>query len=88
MVLTSYSSTTAALEIPFNLIVATPACECNRVGWDAPAAQTLVTTVKKDPADTLTIAHGTVNAASLEATPQIRACQGTCATTTSITAIV
>ena len=88
VVLTSYSSTTAALEIPFNLIVATPACECNRVGWDAPAAQTLVTTVKKDPADTLTIAHGTVNAASLEATPQIRACQGTCATTTSITAIV
>ena len=27
----------AVLEINFNLVVVTPACECNRVVWDAPA---------------------------------------------------
>jgi len=76
------------LEISFNVVVTTPACECNRVGWDAPAPQTFTTTVKKIPADTFTIAPGTVNAASLLATPQIRSCQGTCSTTTSILSVV
>ena len=85
--LTLYSSI-AAFNIPFNVNVVTPPCECSRIVWDAPALQTLTTTVKKTPADTLTISHGTVNAASLLATPQIRACQGTCSTTTSIKSIV
>ena len=76
------------LEINFNVVVVTPACQCALVGWTAPAVQTLTTTVKKIPADTLTISHGTVDAASLLLTPQIRACQGTCSTTTTISAIV
>ena len=38
VVLTSYTATTAALEINFNVVVSTPACECALVGWDAPAA--------------------------------------------------
>lgn len=80
--------TSITLDINFNVVVVTPACECNRVEWDAPSSQTLTTTVKKNPADTLTISHGTVNADSLLATPQIRACQGTCSTTTTIAAIV
>lgn len=66
--LTNYPSH-AGLEINFNVVVVTPACECNRVEWDAPALQTLTTTVKKIPADTITINHGTVNADSLLATP-------------------
>lgn len=69
VVLSSYTGTTSPLEINFNVVVSTPACECNLVEWDAPAAQTLTTTVLKSPADTLTIGHGTVNAASLLATP-------------------
>jgi hypothetical protein len=88
VVLDDYSATTSVLEINFNVVVVTPACECNRVGWDAPADQVLTTTVKKDPADTITISHGSVNADSLLATPQIRACLGSCSTTTSISAIV
>lgn len=78
----------AGIELPFNVVVVTPACECNRVGWTAPDMQTLTTTVKKIPADTLTIAHGTVDPDSLLTTPQIRSCQGTCSTTTSISDIV
>lgn len=62
--LTLYPGVTG-LEIPFTVNIVTPVCECNRVGWDAPAVQTLTTTVKKIPGDTLTISHGTVNAASL-----------------------
>lgn len=69
VVLTSYSGTTSALDINFNVVVNTPACECNRVEWDAPAAQSLTTTVKLATPDTLTISHGTVNAASLLTTP-------------------
>lgn len=67
--LTEYTDSTSILEINFNVNVVTPACECNRVGWDAPAKQTLTTTVKKNPPDTLTISHGTVNADSLLTTP-------------------
>jgi len=85
--LTLYPSN-AGIELPFNVVVVTPACECNRVGWSAPVVQTLTTTVKKIPPDTLTISHGTVDPASLLTTPQIRSCQGTCSTTTSISAIV
>ena len=85
--LTLYPGVTG-LSIPFTVNIVTPACECNRVLWDAPSVQTLATTVKKTPADTLTISHGTVNAASLLTTPQIRACQGTCSSTTTISAIV
>jgi hypothetical protein len=85
--LTLYPSN-GGLSIPFNVNIATPACECNRVGWDPPADQTLTTTVKKIPSDTLTISHGSINAASLLATPQIRSCQGTCSTKTSIASIV
>ena len=48
----------------------------------------MTTTVKKNPADTITISHGTVNADSLLATPQIRSCQGTCSTTTTIISAV
>ena len=44
--LTSYSATTSILEINFNVVVNTPACECNRVGWDAPTLETVTTTVK------------------------------------------
>jgi hypothetical protein len=85
--LTLYSGR-PALEIAFNVVVTSPPCDCTRVGWDAPSAQTLTTTVKKSPADTLTISHGTVNAASLQASPQIRVCAGTCSVTTAISAIV
>ena len=73
MALTNYPSH-GGLEINFNVVVTTPTCECNRITWDAPTAQTLSTTVKKSPADTLTISHGSVNSASLLASPQIRAC--------------
>ena len=66
--LTLYPGVTG-LSIPFTVNIVTPACECNRVLWDAPSVQTLATTVKKTPADTLTISHGTVNAASLLTTP-------------------
>ena len=76
------------LEIAFNVNVVTPPCECSRVGWTAPSLQTLTTTVKKDPIATLTISHGTVDAASLLLTPQIRACSGTCSSTTAISAII
>lgn len=86
--LTEYTATTVILEINFTVVIVTPTCECARVGWDAPADQSLTTTVKKNPADTITISHGTVNADSLLATPQIRSCLGTCSTTTTISAIV
>jgi len=76
------------LEINFNVVVTSPPCNCALVKWDAPTAQTLTTTVKKTPADTLTISHGTVNAASLQAEPAIRICNGICSSTTTIKAIV
>jgi len=78
----------AGLLIDFTVTVTSAVCECNRITYDPPAAQTLTTTVKLIPAATLTISHATQNAASKTAVPQTRKCGSTCGTTTVILSIV
>ncbi len=63
-------------------------CECNRITWDPPAAQTLTTTVKLIPSPIITVSHATMNAASMTAVPQTRKCGNTCSTLTQIKAVV
>lgn len=91
IVLTNYKGAPvnhAGIEIAFTVTVNSAVCECNRITWDPPAAQTLTTTVKKIPPATLTISHATMNEASKTAVPQTRKCGNSCLTSTSILSIV
>ena len=78
----------AAHETNFDVVISTPPCDCSLITYDIPSEQTLTTTVKIIPPDTLPISHATQNADSLIASPAIRACLGTCGTSTTIASIV
>ena len=57
------------ITIPFVVSVSSPPCECNRIVYDTPGAQTLTTTTKVIQSPSLVINHSTVNADSLIASP-------------------
>jgi hypothetical protein len=76
-----------ALVVDFTVVISSASCECNRIEWDAPTLQSITTTVRVIPALEVLISHGTVNADSLLASPQIRVCQGSCSTVTTISAV-
>ena len=80
----------------FVLTINKATCDCSLLNWINPAAQSLTTTVLKEVSDTITILHATVDAASKNTTPAIRACYRTdispvgpgCDETTAITSVV
>ena len=80
------------LEVDFTVEILTPVCDCTLLVWNPPSSQTESTSVKKIPSDTWTIAKSTVDAASKDASPKIRACYivggPSCDETTVITSMV
>jgi len=62
------------LEVPFTVTITPAVCDCTMLSWDAPAPQSLSTTVLVEPSATLTIVHANANAASKTLHPAIRKC--------------
>lgn len=67
-------NTYPTLTVNFDLVIQPAVCDCKLLNWTMPSPQSLITTVKKETSDTLTILHATVDAASKTTTPMIRAC--------------
>ena len=76
----------------FVVTILTPVCDCSLLVWQAPAAETFATTVKKIPSDVFTISKSTVVESSKAASPKIRACYiaggPSCDETTVITSLI
>ena len=81
-----------SLSKDFVVTIETPVCDCSLLEWQAPAAETFATTVKKIPSDVFTISKSTVIEASKSASPKIRACYisggPSCDETTVITSVI
>ena len=65
------------LEVPFTLTISPATCDCRLLDWIMPGPQSVITTVLKDPSDTLALVHPTVDATTKDTTPAIRACYRT-----------
>jgi hypothetical protein len=80
------------LEVTFRVTITPAICDCTMLTWDAPAPQSLSTTVLVEPSPTLTIVHATANAASKTLHPAIRKCyesgQTPCSETTALTSVI
>jgi len=83
------------LEIDFDLVIQPATCDCKLLNWIYPGAQSIITTVKKEVPDTLTINHAVVDETSKDTTPAIRACYRTdlgaapgCDEATAITQVI
>jgi GTP:adenosylcobinamide-phosphate guanylyltransferase len=76
----SLSQTTyPTLTVNFDLVIQPATCNCKLLNWVMPTTQSMVTTVKKEVPDTITILHPTVDASSKTTTPMIRSCYRTTA---------
>jgi len=83
------------LVIDFDLVIQAATCDCKLLNGIYPVNQSIITTVKKEVPDTLTILHATVDSSSYDTTPAIRACYRTdlgtppgCDETTTITQVI
>lgn len=89
------SATYPVLEIDFDLIIQPATCDCKLLDWIMPTSQSIITTVKKEVPDTLTINHPVVDETTKDTTPAIRACYRTdlgtppgCDETTTINQVI
>ena len=61
-------------ELDFDLVIQPATCDCKLLDWIYPSSQSIITTVKKEVPDTLTINHAVVDETTKDTTPAIRAC--------------
>jgi hypothetical protein len=79
---TDYSSDQSAIEVNFDIVVGTPACDCNLAPWDDGSLAT--TTVTVATSSSYTITAPSRNAGAYSANPAMRSCSANaCATTGS-----
>ena len=95
LVVSLADSTYPTLVVDFDLTISPATCDCKLLNWIYPTNQSIITTVKKEVPDTLTILHATVDSSSYDTTPAIRACYRTdlgtppgCDETTAITQVI
>ena len=95
LVVSLSQNTYPTLVVNFYLVIQPADCDCTLLNWVMPQPQSLITTVKKEVSDTLTILRPTVDPNSRNTTPMIRSCYRTkapagngCDETTAISKVI